>query len=131
MSDVADAFLSVLDADRDVVHDRAFNVGSEEGNYRIKELAHVAGEVTGAPVAILGSPDPDARSYRVSFARLRQALPAFSCRWTARAGAGELADAYREYGLTKEQFERRFTRLAVIAALQGEGRIGADLRPVT
>lgn len=130
VGDVADAFLSVLEADREVVHDRAFNVGSEEGNYRIKDLAQVAGEVTGAPVAILGSHDPDARSYRVSFARLREALPAFRCRWTARAGAGELAAAYREHGLTREQFERRFTRLAVIAALQGEGRIGPDLRRV-
>jgi nucleoside-diphosphate-sugar epimerase len=127
--DVADAFLAVLEADRDAVHDRAFNVGSEEGNHRIKELAEVAGEVTGAPVAILGSHDADARSYRVSFARLERAVPQFRCSWNARAGAGELADAYREYGLTRDQFEHRFTRLARIDALLGEGRIGADLRP--
>jgi nucleoside-diphosphate-sugar epimerase len=128
VSDVADAFLSVLEADRDVVHDRAFNVGSEDGNYRIKELALITGEVTGAPVAILGSPDPDARSYRVSFERLRQAVPAFRCAWTARAGARELANAYREYGLTREQFDQRFTRLARIGVLQRDGAIGSDLR---
>jgi nucleoside-diphosphate-sugar epimerase len=128
VSDVADAFLAVLEAERDAVHDRAFNVGSDDGNYRIKELAEVAGEVTGAPVAILGAHDPDARSYRVSFARLHGALPGFRCAWTARAGAGELADAYRRFGLTRDQFERRFTRLAVIAALQREGRIRSDLR---
>jgi len=126
--DVADAFLAVLEADRAAVHDRAFNVGSEEGNYRIKDLAEVAGEVTGAPVAILGSADPDARSYRVSFARLERAVPSFRCSWNARAGAGELADAYREYGLTREQFEHRFTRLARIGQLQREGRVGTDLR---
>jgi nucleoside-diphosphate-sugar epimerase len=130
VGDVADAFLAVLEADRSAVHDRAFNVGSEEGNYRIKDLAEVAGEVTGAPVAILGASDPDARSYRVSFARIEQAVPAFRCSWTARAGAGELAKAYREYGLTREQFERRFTRLARIDALRAEGRIGPDLRVV-
>ena len=129
VSDVADAFLAVLEADRSAVHDRAFNVGSEEGNYRIRDLAEVAGEVTGAPVAILGSHDPDARSYRVSFARLEQAVPHFRCAWNARSGAGELADAYREYGLTRAQFEQRFTRLARIGQLQREGRVGADLRP--
>jgi len=73
--------------------------------------------------------DPDARSYRVSFARLEQAVPRFHCSWNARAGAGELADAYREYGLTRDQFDHRFTRLARIGELQREGRVGADLRP--
>jgi nucleoside-diphosphate-sugar epimerase len=129
VQDVASAFLAALEAQRDAVHDRALNVGSDEGNYRVSELATVAGEVTGAPVRILGAPDPDARSYRVSFARLRAALPAFRCEWTARAGAQELLDAYRTHGLTREQFDRRFTRLARIGDLRSDGRLGDDLRP--
>jgi nucleoside-diphosphate-sugar epimerase len=127
--DVANAFLAALGAERGAVHDRAFNVGSDDGNYRVQELATVAGEVTGAPVAILGAPDPDARSYRVSFARLNATLPEFRCEWTAKAGAQELLDAYRTYGLTREQFERRFTRLARIGDLLGDGKLGEDLRP--
>jgi nucleoside-diphosphate-sugar epimerase len=127
--DVASAFLAALEADRDAVHDRALNVGSDGGNYRVSELATVSGEVTGAPVAILGRPDPDARSYRVSFARLGATLPEFRCEWTAKAGAQELLDAYRTHGLTRAQFERRFTRLARIDDLLGEGLLRADLRP--
>ena len=127
--DVASAFLATLVAEREAVHDRAFNVGSDDGNYRVSELAAVAGEVTGAPVAILGAPDPDARSYRVSFERLREALPEFHCEWAAAAGAQELLDAYRTHGLTREQFERRFTRLARIDDLLDEGVLGDDLRP--
>lgn len=130
VADVAAAFLATLEADREVVHDTAFNVGSDNGNYRVKELATVAGEVTGAPVAILGASDPDARSYRVSFARLGAALPEFRCAWTARDGAQELLDAYRAHTLTREQFERRFTRLAHIDELRADGRLGDDLRPV-
>ena len=127
--DVAAAFLAALESERDAVHDRAFNVGSDEGNYRVKELAAVAGETTGAPVAILGAPDPDARSYRVSFARLGETFPRFRCTWTAKAGAQELLDAYRRYGLTREQFERRFTRLARIGDRLGDGSLRDDLRP--
>ena len=127
--DVAAAFVAALEADRDAVHDRALNVGSDEGNHRVRELATIAGEVTGAPVAILGAADPDARSYRVGFERLAAALPSFRCSWTAEAGARELLDAYRTHGLTRAQLDARFTRLARIAALLEAGRLGDDLRP--
>jgi nucleoside-diphosphate-sugar epimerase len=127
--DVSEAFLAALEADRECVHDCALNVGSDAGNYRVRDLASVAGEVTGAPVAILGAPDPDARSYRVSFARIEAALPAFRPGWTARSGAQELFDAYRAHGLTRELFERRLTRLARIDDLLGDRLVGEDLRP--
>ncbi len=128
VQDVADAFLAALEADRETVHDRALNVGSDGGNYRVSELASIVGEATGAPVAILGAPDPDARSYRVSFARIAGALPSLHCRWTATNGTQELFDAFRAHGLTREQFERRLTRLARIGDLLADESLGDDLR---
>jgi nucleoside-diphosphate-sugar epimerase len=127
--DVADAFLAALEAPSAAVHDRAFNVGSDEENRRVRDLASLAGDVCGATVSILGAPDPDARSYRVSFARIRAALPRFRTEWSARAGAEELRDAYVRYGLTHEAFERRLVRLAHIADLQASGEVLDDLRP--
>src|SRR4029079_7935976 len=41
VEDIADAFLSVLDAPRRLVHDEAFNVGSSQENYRIWEVAEI------------------------------------------------------------------------------------------
>lgn len=130
VQDVAGAFLAALEAPSDSVHDRAFNVGSDEENHRVRDLANLAGEVCGARVSILGAPDPDARSYRVSFARIRAALPQYGTAWSARAGAEELRDAYRTHGLTREAFERRLVRLAHLSDLRAGGRIGDDLRPV-
>jgi len=127
--DVADAFLAALEAPTEAVHGRAFNVGSEGENHRVRDLATIAGDVCGARVSILGAPDPDARSYRVSFARVREALPGFRTAWSARAGAEELRDAYREHGLTRDAFERRLVRLAHIAQLRASGEVRDDLRP--
>jgi hypothetical protein len=64
----------------------------------------------------------------VSFARIREALPAFEPAWSARDGAEELRDAYRDHGLTRELFERRLVRLAHIAERQTAGDVGDDLR---
>ena len=65
-------------------------------------------------VVITGETGADPRSYRVDFSRIRAAMPGFDCEWTVKQGAVELADAYRQHGLTREDFERRFTRLAVL-----------------
>jgi nucleoside-diphosphate-sugar epimerase len=129
VEDVARAVHAVLEADRATVHDVALNVGADDGNYRVREVAETVGEVTGCRVSILGGHDPDARSYRVSFARIRELLPDFRPVWNVRAGAEELFAAYRRHGLTRERFERSFTRLARIDTLLQEGAIDADLRP--
>jgi hypothetical protein len=49
--------------------------------------------------------------------------------WTARQGAAELADAYREAGLTREQFDGdRFVRLRRLRRLLDAGQLDEELR---
>jgi hypothetical protein len=71
----------------------------------------------------------------VDCGKIERVLPAFQPKWDARKGARELLDAYREAGLTAEQFlGARFIRLKRIQELQGEGRLDGALRwaaPVT
>jgi nucleoside-diphosphate-sugar epimerase len=54
--------------------------------------------------------------------------PGFDCEWTVKDGALELADAYRKFGLTREDFEQRFTRLAVAARGVRRRRVDDTLR---
>ncbi|MBV8992178.1 MAG: SDR family oxidoreductase, partial [Pseudonocardiales bacterium] len=76
--DIAGAFLVALEAPRDAVHAAAFNVGTEENNLRVSEIAEAVAEaVPGARVAITGEAGADPRSYRVDFSRMRSALPGF------------------------------------------------------
>jgi nucleoside-diphosphate-sugar epimerase len=130
IEDISRAFLAVLDADREIVHNRAFNVGQTQENYRIRDLAAIVEEVVpGSRVVLAEGAGPDTRNYRVSFERIAQALPEFRPVWTVRRGVEELYDAFRRDGTTLEQLtSSRLMRLRRVKELQAEGRIDESLR---
>ena len=129
--DIAAAFAAALVAPREAVHARAFNVGSEQNNVTVAEIADtVVVTVPGSTLAITGESGADPRSYRVDFSAVRAALPDFTPRWTIEDGARELHRAYITHGLTREAFDRRFTRLARISDRQAAGELAGDLHPV-
>jgi nucleoside-diphosphate-sugar epimerase len=117
--DIADAFIAALEAPREAVHCKAFNVGTEDNNLTVAQIAqHVVEAVAGSKLVITGEAGADPRSYRVDFSRIRAAL-GYEAQWTVKAGAVELHDAYTQYGLTRADFEQRFTRLAWLASQGG------------
>jgi nucleoside-diphosphate-sugar epimerase len=130
IEDISRAFLAVLEAPRELVHDQAFNVGRTAENYRIRELAKiVADTVPGCEITYEPGAGPDKRCYRVDCSKIERVLPAFQPQWDARKGARELYDAYLKAGLTKEEFlGPRFIRLKRIQELQAEGLLDGALR---
>ena len=128
--DIARAFLACLDAPADAIDRLAFNVGSEENNLTVAQIAEAAAAaVPGSKVVITGESGPDPRSYRVDFALAREKL-GYRAEWSVGAGAQELYDAYTAHGLTAEAFGARYTRLARLQALRAAGRIDDELREV-
>jgi len=128
VEDIARAFLAVLSASREVVHDQAFNVGRDEDVVQIRTIATAVSERTGAPVTFAEGASPDKRDYRVDFGKLRRLLPAFRPAWTVPAGIDQLVRDMRRHGLTAEEFEHSFVRLEQINRLQAEGLLDGDLR---
>ena len=130
IEDISRAFLAVLEAPREAIHDRAFNVGRTDQNYRIRELAEIVAEaVPGTVVEVAEGAQPDKRNYRVSCDLIRRELPAFVPAWDARRGARELVEAYRSIGLTREAFDGpRYTRLKELRYLQETGQVDRTLR---
>ncbi|MGQ0776135.1 MAG: NAD-dependent epimerase/dehydratase family protein [Pseudonocardiales bacterium] len=127
-ADIASAFTAALIAPVPVVHAKAFNVGSEQNNVTVAKIASVvAATVPGSSVVITAETGPDPRSYQVDFSAIRAALPQFTPQWTIAAGARELYEAYLAYGLTREAFDRRFTRLARLADRRSRGELTPDL----
>src|SRR3954451_14713029 len=105
IEDISRAALTVLEAPRELVHDEAFNVGSTEENYTIREVAEIVSEVTGASATFApGGGEPDTRSYRVDCSKLARVLPHAAPQWTVKSGAEELARAYADWGMTLEDF---------------------------
>lgn len=128
--DIADATVAVLEAPRELVHGAAFNIGRDENNYRVLELAEVAREAVGdCSVHLAGRGDPDPRSYRVSFRKFADAFPDLRVSWDAERGAAELATAYRAAELTETDFlGGRYVRLKRIRELLDEGSLDETLR---
>jgi nucleoside-diphosphate-sugar epimerase len=130
VDDISDAFIAAAEAPREAVHSQAFNVGRDDENHRIRDLAYaVRDALPGTEVTFADGGGPDSRSYRVSFAKIRELLPAFDPRWDARRGAEQVAARLRSLPSPRETFEDpRFTRLAHLRALLDEGRLDRELR---
>jgi nucleoside-diphosphate-sugar epimerase len=130
IADISRAFIAVLSAPRELVHNQAFNVGRNEDNYRVRELAGIVKEtVPDCRIDYADGAGPDKRCYRVDCSKIMRMLPEFKPQWSARSGARELHSAYLQVGLTVEEFEgERYKRLGQIQKLLREGQIDASLR---
>ncbi len=128
--DIVAAVIAALDAPLEVVHNETFNVGRNEENFRIRELAEiVAGVVPGCAIEYAPGGGPDLRCYRVKFDKISRVLLEFRPQWTAQKGARELYEAYCEAGLTKADMERgRYTRIAQIQKLMNLGELDRSLQ---
>ena len=129
IEDISQAFLALLEAPQDVVHNQAFNVGRTEENYQMRDLAQIVMDtVPGSQVTFADGAGPDKRCYRVNCEKICSTIP-FKPRWTARAGARQLYEAYQAFGLTLADFEgARYMRIHHVKKLQSEGRLDASLR---
>ncbi len=130
IEDISRAFLAVLEAPREKVHDQAFNVGRTAENYRVRELAEIVAEVVpDCEITYAEGAGPDKRCYRVSCEKIARELPAFQPRWDARRGAAELYAAFQAAGLSRGDFEGPlYIRLARIRELQERGELDGQLR---
>jgi len=133
IEDIARAFIAVLHAPRETVHNEAFNIGRTEENYRIRELAEIVKEtVPGCRVEYAVDGGPDKRCYRVDCSKVEQALSEFKPQWDARRGAKELYEAYQKVGLQLEDFEGvRYKRIDHLRHLLRTGKVDATLRRTT
>jgi nucleoside-diphosphate-sugar epimerase len=133
VEDICRAFLAVLDAPRELVHDEAFNVGRPDDNLQVRDIAEMVRDaVRGSRISFADSAGPDLRNYRVDFSKLAETFPDLSLHWSVRAGVDELAVAYAAYGLTHDDFtSSRFVRLRRIRELLSIGLLDDMLRRQT
>jgi nucleoside-diphosphate-sugar epimerase len=130
IEDISRAFAAVLSAPRAVIHDQAFNIGRNEDNVQIREVAEMVREaIPGSELTFAEGAGPDLRNYRADFAKLYDTFPDLKMRWTVREGIAELLQAYRQHGLTYDDFtSSRFTRLRRVRELLDAGALDEELR---
>ena len=130
IEDITRAFIAVLQAPREVVHNQAFNIGRSEENYQIRDVAEIVRRaVPGSIVTYAEGAGPDLRCYRVDCSKALRLLPEFKPQWTVARGVEELRDAYTQYGLTLADLTgARYQRIKHILALQQNGALDDSLR---
>jgi len=130
--DIAAAFIALLEAPRDVVHNKAYNIGQTAENYLIRDVAELVAEVLpGSQLSFAEGAGTDLRNYRVSCDLIAAEVPGFAPQWTVRKGIEQLAEAYQRHGLTMEAYRERFLRLKRIEALRAAGQLDESLRWTT
>lgn len=132
VEDIARAYIAVLDAPREDVHNQAFNIGTTTENYQIREIAEIVKDVVpGCKIGFAPDAGPDKRCYRVDCNKIARKIHGFKPQWTARRGIEQLYQEYKEVGLSLDEFEGpKYKRIAHIKELISAGQLDESLRQV-
>lgn len=130
IEDLSQAVICALKAPQESIHNLAVNVGSNEENYQMRDLAKLVKEtVPNCEIEYADDAGPDTRSYRVNFDKIHKVFPEFQLRWTARKGVEQCYESYLKHGLGKDDYEGiKYKRIAHIEHLIADGRLDIDLR---
>jgi len=131
VEDFSRAFLAVLNAPRDLIHNQIFNVGITEENLQMRDLAEIVQDtVPGSRIEYAKDAGPDKRDYRVDCTKLTQTIQEFKPQWNARKGAKEIYDEIKKSELTSiKEFEGPpYNRIAQIKKLINNGHLDTKLR---
>jgi nucleoside-diphosphate-sugar epimerase len=129
VEDVARATAALLEAPEEQIRGEAFNIGTDEQNYLVRDLAEILAAVTGCAIEVAEGSSADQRSYRVDFSKLARTFSDLEFQWDAERGARELIAAYQDVGMTKGDFDsNRYIRIRRLMSLLDEGQLDAGLR---
>jgi len=128
--DLSNAFSAMLKAPVSRIHNQTFNVGRINENYQVKEIAdEVQRNVPDCTVEILRQTGGDDRSYRVDFSRINSMLSDFTPQYDIKKGIIELYHAYKEMGLTLEDFKgKQYFRIRWLKHLMQTNQVSDELR---
>jgi nucleoside-diphosphate-sugar epimerase len=131
--DICRAFEFVLKAPAERVQGQIINVGADDQNYQIQVIARIVQEVFPECAISFGKRSADNRSYRVSFAKIREILSDYACDWSAERGVRQLRAVFERVAMDRTVFDAApFTRLKQLEQLLASGQIDSRLfwRPV-
>jgi nucleoside-diphosphate-sugar epimerase len=117
--DICQAIHKALLSPHDAIAGQIFNVGSNEQNYRVIDIARiVAEEFPGCELSV-GAKGADNRSYRVNFDKIQKLLPDYQCEWTAQKGAKQMREMFERIAMTPDVFRADpYTRLKMLMKLK-------------
>lgn len=129
VSDLANFFIQIIKVNRKFIHNQIFNVGSDNQNFLIMDLAKkVQKHLPNLEIAFDKNASSDKRNYKVNFQKLKKTFPEFKFRMGIDDGINELIKILFKYKLTLQDFESgKFIRIRQIKNLLKTHEIDSDL----
>ena len=115
IADMAESYIKVLEADKEKVAGKIYNVGYE--NQSVRELAEIVREVIGEDITLIATPTDDNRSYHISSERIRHEL-AFEAKRTIREAVKDLRDALDGGKLPNSLEDERYFNIRRMQSIQ-------------
>lgn len=130
VEDFCNAFLAALESPIDNIHNQAFNVGINEENYRVIDIANMVAEIVpNCRVEVLNETGLDERTYRVDFSKIKETLQNFQPKWNLRDGIIELYNKFKEFNLTPDEFKSsKYFRVRWLRQLIDNKLLDSNLR---
>ena len=114
--DIAHAFVAILHAPTEKVHNKAINIGANAENFQVKDVADKVQElVPAAKIVFTGEVGQDPRDYRVKFDLLYNLLPDFRLEYNLGTGMEDLYERLKAMNFGIQDFDGdRFVRLRLL-----------------
>ena len=129
IGDISRAFVAVIEAPIESIHNQFFNVGQNKENYQIKDIANaVKNIIPDCDVEYTNEHGGDSRTYNVNFDKIHSTLPGFKPIWDISKGTRELYEAFKKCNLTYDEFmSRKYTRLKHLKYLIENNKLNDEL----
>jgi nucleoside-diphosphate-sugar epimerase len=129
VEDMADAFIRCIEAPIEQVTGEIFNVGSNEDNVTVLDIAKkISKIIPNSKIEIASNSNKDNRSYRVNFDKINTKLK-FKTKWNLDDGIKHIYNEMEKRSFSKKDFEdKKFFRLKYLIWLINKKIINTELK---
>jgi nucleoside-diphosphate-sugar epimerase len=128
VEDMSNAFISVLNAKNSEINNQDFNVGTNNDNYTVKEIAQkVQKIIPNSSITYTEDASKDSRSYKVDFTKIKQHL-GYETKWTLDKAITEIYNILKVKKFTETDFkDKKYYRVAYIKWLIENNKLNDNL----
>lgn len=128
VEDMSNAFIKVLESNEEKVSGNIFNVGSNEENYTIKQIAEIVEDIVpDSKIEYAREAIKDSRSYHVNFDKIKHEL-GYKTQWKLKDAIREIYNIFKKKNIIEKDFRnRKYYRVAYIKWLVEQGKLDNDL----
>lgn len=117
--DLSNIFIEFLQADKNLINGKVFNIGFNENNLQVKDIAHlIKKQLPKCEVVFTGEHGNDVRTYRVNFDKFHKVFPQIKQRWPLTKSIKKMISKLKKSNFNSEDYYNgKYTRLAVLNRL--------------